>query len=144
LKPGIHQKLRAYTLTEILIAIALVAILTAVAIPSYRDYIVRASRSEATDALLNAARCQERLYAKFNAFNANLCGGATPNGLYTVTITTSNSNQNFVATATPAGGQSADACGNLTLSDTGVKTAHGNTGDYAQNCWVGKTVTGSS
>ena len=144
MKSGKHQKQNAYTLTEILVALALVAILTAVAIPSYRDYIVRTNRSEATDALLNAARCQEQLYAKFNAFNANACEGVSPGGLYTVTITTSNSNQNFVATATPSSGQSSDACGTLTLSDTGVKTAHGNTGTYAQNCWVGKTVTGTS
>lgn len=142
--PYSPRKQRAYTLIEIVIAISLVAILTALAIPSYRTYVLRASRSEATEALLDAARCQEHLYAKFNAFNADACDGDTSSGLYTVTITTSNANQNFLASAAPNGGQSDDVCGTMTMSDTGVKTAAGKTGTFTQQCWDGKLATASS
>ncbi|MEJ6002583.1 type IV pilin protein [Paucibacter soli] len=48
----IQKESRGFTLIEILIALAVVGILVAVALPSYRDYVTRSKLSEATDAVV--------------------------------------------------------------------------------------------
>lgn len=129
---------------EAMVTLALIAITLSLAIPSYRAYVVRSNRSEALEALMTAAACQERVYIASNAYNADACGGASDNGTYTVTIATSNGNQNFVATATPQGAQAEDNCAALTLDHTGAKTANGQGGDFARSCWTGRHASGGS
>lgn len=138
------QQQGGFTLIEAMIAVVLIAIALSLAIPSYRSFVVRSNRTEAIESLLTAAACQERIFIRNNAYDANACGGATPNGFYVIGFTTSNGNLNFVATATPQGAQAHDSCGTLTLSDIGVKVAGGETGAYAQKCWAGKFNAASS
>ena len=133
-----------FTLLELMITVGLLAIVVSLAIPSYSQYVVRSNRSEGIEALLTASACQERLLVRNNAYNANACGGATQNGYYTIAFTASNSNQNFVATATPQGNQVNDNCGTLAISDTGVKVAGGQSGAFARACWAGKHASSSS
>lgn len=131
------------TLIELMVVIAIVAILGALAVPSYRQYVVRANRTEAINELLNIAACQERIYQKLNVYDANRCGvgGTTTNNLYTMSMTTSNANQNFVVTATPSGSQASDACGNLTYSDQGVKNiSASDDADKIATCWKGGKI----
>lgn len=135
---GRKTRQTGYTLVEIMITIAVLAILVSLAVPGYFQYVVRANRSEGIEALMTAAACQERLLIRNNAYDADACEGTTQGGHYAVTVVTSNSNQNFVATAAPQGGQSRDSCGSLALSDTGVKSAGGSTGALASKCWGGK------
>lgn len=135
---------RGFTIIEAMIAVAILTIAVSLAIPSYLQYVVRSNRSEAIEALMNASACQERLLIRNNAYDADVCGGGTENEFYVVSITTSNNNQNFVATATPQGSQVSDNCGAMTLTDTGIRTAGGQTGIFARKCWAGKyAATGS-
>ena len=133
-----------FTLVEAMIVLSILTILVSLAIPSYTNYVVRSNRTEAIESLLAASACQERLFIRNNAFSADRCGGATPNGFYTITFALSNSNRNFVATAAPQGSQTRDGCGSLTLSDTGIKKAAGKSGDFATKCWAGKYSKASS
>lgn len=56
-----HKKSASgFTLIELMIAIAVVGILAAVALPSYQDYIRRGKRADAHALLQNAAFAQER------------------------------------------------------------------------------------
>jgi len=130
------RKSSAFTMIELLITIAVVAILVAIAVPSYRDFVIRANRVEGIDAVLHAMLCEERVYSRLNVYDAGQCPtGLTANGLYSVTITTATPFQNVTITAAPQGGQANDDCGSLTLTEKGVK---GSSASTAEKCWAGK------
>lgn len=143
LAPG---NIRGMTLIELVIAIAVIAILTGLAVPNYRNYVLRANRAEAMDILLATAACQERVYTKFHQYDTGRCmdDTTTPNGNYVLTMATANENQNYVLTATPQASQSEDTCGNLTLNDRGERgsSAAADAGQIA-DCWRGKRISGS-
>lgn len=129
---------------EAMIVVGLLAIAVSLAVPSYTAYVVRANRTEAIETLLATAACQERLFVRNNAYDADSCEGNSPNDYYTITVTTTNANQNFVAAAVPQGGQTEDSCGTLSITDIGVKTAGGQGGAFARQCWSGRRVSASS
>ena len=60
------QYRHGFTLIEVMIAVAIIAILAAVAYPAYQDQILRARRAEGKAALLKAAQLQERNYVNGN------------------------------------------------------------------------------
>ena len=128
------------TLIELMIVVAIVALLAAIAVPSYRQYVLRANRTEATTALLHLAAAQEKFYLQNNTYAGNaLIAVAPPAGLglsattgggrYTVAITAATAAA-FSATATAAGAQAADTtCATFTINQAGARTA------TSANCW---------
>ena len=62
------RRARGVTLIELLITVAIVAIIAAIAIPSYNNYVLRAHRTEAKSALLSMAAAEERFYSTNNAY----------------------------------------------------------------------------
>jgi len=128
------------TLIELMIVVAIVALLAAIAVPSYRQYVLRANRTEATTALLQLAAAQEKFYLQNNTYAGNaLIDDAPPAGLglsattaggrYTVAITAATAAA-FSATATAAGAQAADTtCATFTIKQAGARTA------TSANCW---------
>ncbi len=133
-----HQTM-GFTLVEMMIVVVLLAIVIVLALPSYQNYVVRSNRTEAIEALLATAGCQERLFIRNNAYSTDTCGGTSFNDHYLISVTTSNANQNFLASAVPQGSQVADGCQTLTINDKGVRTANSQTGVFAQTCWSGKS-----
>ena len=127
-----------YTLIELMIVLSLLAIVVAVAVPSYANHVIRSNRSEGIEALMSAAACQERLFIRNNAFNADACEGESRAGHYIVAVATENGNQNYVLTATPQKNQVKDSCGVLTLNDRGIRTANAQGGELARTCWAGR------
>lgn len=142
------------TLLELVIAMVIVSIIAAVAVPSYTSYIQRSRRSEAKSALLNMASLEERYFSTTNTYSQTPSdlgyGGALPvtlgSGYYQVTainVTAAVPPANaasvgtpasFTITATPFPGstQAADtACTSFTISSTGQQTS---TGTLA-TCW---------
>lgn len=132
-----------YTLVEILVTVAIVGVITAIALPAYQDSTLRAARAEGKSALLEVSADQERFYSANNTYSTNAQPLANPpqavrasrDGHYQIAVaacadgTIANC---FVATATPQGGQTDDECTTLTLSNTGVRGA---TGATADECW---------
>src|SRR5688572_32857393 len=55
-------RMRGFTLMELMIAVVVVGVLTAIALPSYQEHVRRAKRAEGKTALLKAAQLQERIY----------------------------------------------------------------------------------
>lgn len=56
------------TLIELMVVVVVVAILASIAVPSYRSYVIRAQRTDATAALLRARTAQEKFFLQNNQY----------------------------------------------------------------------------
>jgi type IV pilus assembly protein PilE len=135
---------RGVTLIELLIVIVIVSILAAIAIPGYRQYVMRIKRTDAKTQLMSLSSRLERCFTRSNDFRlsgdaaGNACvalGFTNPEGTYQFTGVV---NQlNYLLTATPVGGQASDArCTTLTINQAGLQNATGTMS--ADECWQGR------
>ena len=124
----IMKNMRGVTLMELMIVVVIIGILTAIAYPSYTQFVERAKRTEAKALLLQIAIDQERFYLQNSIFGdmADLQFDEpqiTDSEAYSVTIT-ANDASNFSATATyQLGGQEAGKCLTFTIDGRGTKTS---------------------
>lgn len=139
-QPARGRTVAGFTLLELMIVVAIIAILAAVAIPAYGRYAYRARRAEGQNLIMRIANAQERFYTANNKYAslANV-GVASTSGkaYYTAKIVLKDSDQTYTLTATPRAAQAGDACGNLTYTDTGVKTPKASNASANSNgpCW---------
>jgi type IV pilus assembly protein PilE len=80
-----NRKVRGFTLIELMITVAIVAILGAIAIPSYSQYIRRAHLTDAQQAMASAAVDLEQIFADQRKYPAP--GGYLPRGTVDMSIT---------------------------------------------------------
>lgn len=128
-----------FTLIELMIVVAIVAILAAIAYPSYQEQVRRSNRTEGQRTMLETAQRLERCYTEYNAYDAGGCNVnfpvVTEKGNYSIAATTLTAST-FTLTATRAGNQATDRCGNFTYTHTGVKGISGaSAGLTANDCW---------
>ncbi|WP_229414311.1 type IV pilin protein [Zemynaea arenosa] len=64
------MRARGFSLTEVLVVLAIVGILASVAYPSYAGYVIRARRTEGQLALIDAMQKEERYYSQHNTYLA--------------------------------------------------------------------------
>ena len=141
---------RAFTLIELMVVVAIVAIVMAIAFPYYERYVVTGKRAVAQNALLQVADRQQQFFMDNKSFAANLTNlgfAANPwvvgddgasniagdvDAVYSVTLTNV-TQTTWTATAAPLHGQlSRDTnCGSLSITQAGTKASSGG-GD---NCW---------
>lgn len=141
------SRLRGFTLIEMMIVVLIIAILSSIAFPSYRKYVMKTKRAECEGVLLTGAGIFERYYAANNSYQMS---SGTPQGIkvltcprddkdgkapsYTVKVS-SISTSGFTLQAIPYGGQAKDECGTLSINQTGTKTASGGTVTDVAVCW---------
>lgn len=129
---------RGMTLIELLIVVAVMGILLATAIPSYRSYTLRVHRTEAIRMLLQASMCQEKLIASRGNYDTNLCRPVSDQKRYQLSYNTPNSQGlSYLAMATPLGAQIADPCGSLILDQSGVRSISASNISSVK-CWSGR------
>lgn len=92
-----------FTLIELMVTIAVIAILAAVALPSYQDYVRRGKVQEAPTTLSGyRAQMEQNYQDNRNYGSSTACAVTVPTATksFTYACSTSNSNQSFSATAT--------------------------------------------
>lgn len=124
-----------FTLIELMITVAILGVVAAIALPSYRNHIVKAARVQAQSELLELASMQEKIYLNSTAYTANVAtaytgtaagglgrtSGTTNDGKYTLSLVVGTGAQTFLLTATPVVGKTQAADGNLSISEKGQK-----------------------
>lgn len=141
---------RGVTLIELVVVIMIVGILAAVAIPSYRNYVVRSQRADAKDALLALATQQEKHYLQCNTYATTIdvatncaagelqAADVSKNGWYQLDIPNGNATV-FTVRATAVNGENQwqdTACRTFTVDQAGVRTAAEDGGaDNTAECW---------
>lgn len=133
------RNLAGFTLVELMIAVAILAIIAAVALPLYNQYSQRTYRTEAQSDLLECAQAMERFAAQNFSYDGvddadldAMCEQRSEDrGRYDITVAVPDDDQ-FTLTATPrAGGVMADDGENggvLTYDQAGARTYDGDTG----------------
>jgi type IV pilus assembly protein PilE len=119
---------RGFTLVELLIAMAVAAILASIAVPSFAEALRRARRVEAVGALLQLQLAEERWRTDHTRYSRTLAelgsASATHSGTYALAIEEADET-GFVATATAASLQAGDApCRVIKLVVRGGQTLH--------------------
>lgn len=122
---------QGFTLVELMIVVVIVAILAAVAIPSYQQYVISSRRAEAQSALMQFAQAVERHYAKKYNYASAATGANRPaNGVfasqtplegntkyYNLFITANN--DTYTLSAVPIDGSAQDDDGRIELPSNG-------------------------
>lgn len=131
---------RGFTLIELVIVVAVIAILAAIALPSYQDSVRKSRRGQAKADMLEIVQMLERAYttdrtyARYNPlpspFDQSPHEGDARYAIAISNVTATT----YTLTATPQGSQANDTrCGTLTIDHMGVKGESGS-GTIA-DCW---------
>jgi type IV pilus assembly protein PilE len=137
---------RGFTLIELVVAVTIIGILLAIAVPSYREHIVSTRRTEGKSLISEVAARLERCYTRFNAYNHASCTGVvaatSEGGWYRIAAVgagatdTTLAAQAFTLRAVPQRAQVDDdtKCGTLSLTHTGVR-GQSLTPPAGYDCW---------
>lgn len=152
LLPRTSVRTKGFGLIELMIAVAIVAILAAIAYPSYTEYVSRGRRADGKAALLRIQQAQERWRSSNTVYATKDQLSAAPysvpmvseNGYYELEVSVDQNPiiaaQGYSATAKPKGTQTKDTkCANLTVTLAAGVLTYGASGsassDAKSYCW---------
>jgi type IV pilus assembly protein PilE len=130
-----RQPAKGFTLIELVVVMAIAAILAAVAIPNYSEYVMRSHRSAVQSFISDVASRQSQFVLDRRSYAAtvaalNMNAPAEVAARYNVAVAVvAGPPAGFQISATPIGAQATDRCGLLTIDQAGNRTAVG------ARCW---------
>ena len=132
-----------FSLIELLLAIVIVGIIVAIAVPSYQDSVRKTRRADAIAMVMEAANRQERHFTEYGRYAQSIVAAqadvdsqnillqtTSENGFYTLTLSAASATA-FTLTANPQNDQTSDSCGAFIIDQAGLKT----NGGSGTNCW---------
>jgi len=140
--PG--SRAEGFSLLELLVAMAILAVLASIALPTYAEYVARGRRFEARAGLLEAAHWMERWRTERGRYDDPANAGQPPtdfpwrqfprtgDAYYTVSVLTTAVTYTITATATQT--MASDVCRSLSIDETGVRRFTG-AGSTEEVCW---------
>lgn len=126
------KRIKGFSLIELMIAVVIVGILAAVAVPSYQNYVIKANRAAAQAFMMDVDSRQKQYLLDARSYldvadnsGFSALGMAVPtdvSSFYDVTVATSSPPPAFTITAEPIAGTRQANDGTLTLNSSGTKT----------------------
>lgn len=124
---------KGFTLIELMITVAVVAILATIAYASYQSFVVKTRRSAAQACLMQAAQFMERHYTTALSYAAAPAPAgaciAELSGFYAFSFVTPPTTNAFQVQAVPTAAQSDTKCGTMSVNQMG------NTTPTTNGCW---------
>lgn len=134
-----NRRNAGFSLIEVMVAVVIVGILAAVAVPSYNNYTIRSARLSAQAELMNLASVEEKIFLNSNAYSPNVTtayngtstgglgatSGKTSDGKYTLSLNITTPSQTYTLTATPVTGKSQATDGSISISENGQRLWNG-------------------
>lgn len=131
-----HSRQAGFTLIELMIAVVIVGILAAIAIPSYLRYVERAQTRDAQAAMQTLALGLERRYSQRYRYGTDTQEGVEPSAQelgpdqspesgpakYRLELTISDAGQRYRIQATRVNAGAEPACDVLSLDSEGART----------------------
>jgi type IV pilus assembly protein PilE len=134
-------KKNGFSLIELVVAMGIVGILAAIAIPAYTSYTKTANRTDATRTMTYDAQVLERCYSQNFSYTVNCplaaaAPSASAQGYYTITIAAAASTYTITATPLKSPQTQDSACATFTLNNAGTQGATTSGGAAnTQTCW---------
>ncbi|WP_115717416.1 type IV pilin protein [Gallaecimonas mangrovi] len=121
------KRMRGVTLLELMIVVAVLAILAGIAYPSYQRYVLESHRADVQGQLLKLQLAEESYRVKNNSFATLVQLGGASSNHYTISINNVSAST-YTLQAVATGSQTGDSgCTTLTLDQNDNKTP--------SDCW---------
>lgn len=121
------NRIKGFSLIELMIAVVIVGILAAVAVPSYQSYVIRANRAAAQAFMMDVENREKQYLLDARTYAPDLAtlqmtAPADVSSFYSISIAVSSVPPAFTITATPIAGSKQTSDGTLTLDSSGTRT----------------------